>query len=124
MNHTNSIRLQPIDECKTEEGKEQSTIAYAMIMWKLQELCGLTYREARAHLVYYRETIEGLSKDLNISQAAARKLRSRAACKIADSYYTWQQIAGKYNMTAWHTIGVKDFVFDQAEMEAADLEKK
>jgi len=97
MKKKDLIRTHPPDQDQLEALKEKFTISYAMIMWKLQELCGLTYKEARAHLLYHWETEKNFANDLNITSASVRKLQNRAARKVRDSGFSMDRIAGKYD---------------------------
>ena len=117
MKKNDLIRVYPPDPDRLETLKEKFTISYAMVMWKLQELCGLTYKEARAHLMHYWEPEEKFAADLNISIASVRKLQSRAAWKVRSSGFDIRQIAGKYDaIFDRRTIEPPDIPFDHAEM--------
>ena len=91
------VRVLPPDYSLLEEIEEKIAISYAMLMLKLQEMCGLTYREARAHLLHYWENEEDFAEDMNISIASVRKLQNRAAWKVRSSGFDIHQLAGKYN---------------------------
>ncbi|MDR0309241.1 MAG: hypothetical protein LBH88_00570, partial [Candidatus Methanoplasma sp.] len=53
---------------------EEATISYGMCIWRLQEMCGLTYREARAYMAYPRETRVELAEIFEITPVAVRHL--------------------------------------------------
>jgi len=117
MNIDDHVRIHPPDPEAAEAIRERYRISYAMVMWKLQELCGLTYKEARAHLMRYWEPEEKFAADLNISIASVRKLQSRAAWKVRSSGFDIRQMAGKYDaIFDWRTIEPPDIPFDYAEM--------
>jgi hypothetical protein len=97
MEEDSLIRLHPPNPELYEKLMEPITISYAMVMWKLQELCGLTYKEARAHLMHYWESERYFAGDLNITIESVRKLQRRAAWKVRNSGYDIRQIAGKYD---------------------------
>jgi len=111
MNKNDLIRVYPPDPDQLEALEEKFAISYAMIMWKLQEMCGLTYKEARAHLIYHWETEKNFAKDLNITLGSVRKLKRRAARKVRDSGFTMEQIVGKYGAIFRHFVEPDD-VFD------------
>jgi DNA-directed RNA polymerase specialized sigma subunit len=69
---------------------------YAMNMQQLQETAGLTYKEARAFLIYYRETVADMAEVLGISKTAVYNLQRKAKNKIALSGLTLEEIYGDY----------------------------
>ena len=69
---------------------------YAVIMLKLQELCGMTYKEARAYLMAYKETEEHFAEDLGISMQSVRNIYRRAALKMKGSGFTLYEIMDAY----------------------------
>jgi len=78
-------------------GTENDKFAtYAIIMLKLQELCGMTYKEARAYLMAYNESAEGLAEDLGISIRSVRKIYQRASLKVDSSGFTLYGIMERY----------------------------
>ena len=112
MNKSEYFRVFPPDHPLAEEWKEKIRISYAMAMWKLQEMCGLTYKEARAYLLHYRESEEKFAKDLNITVASVRKLKNRAAQKVRSSGFSREQIFGKYNIICLRSTESRDTIFD------------
>lgn len=88
--------------------QERMNISYAMIMLKLQELCGLSYREARAHIIDYWETPEKMAEDLGITVASVRRSQNRAAWKVKNSGYKIDDIAGKYDDILYRFIDPND----------------
>ncbi|MCL2510350.1 MAG: hypothetical protein FWF07_04645 [Methanomassiliicoccaceae archaeon] len=79
---------------KSEETENFAT--YAIIMLKLQELCGMTYKEARAYLMAYEETPENFAEDLGINIRSVRKIYQRAALKMESSGFTLYNIMERY----------------------------
>jgi len=69
---------------------------YAMNMLQLQETCGLTYREARAYLIPYRENTFSMATELGIGAHAIYNLKRKAKEKIEASGYTIEEIFGDY----------------------------
>jgi len=123
MKKNDIIRIHPPDQDRFEAPEEKFTISYAMIMWKLQELCGLTYKEARAHLLHYRETEKDFAEDLNITVESVRKLKRRAAWKVRSSGSDLRQIAGKYDaVLCRRTIEPMEIPFDN-DAETGEAEK-
>ena len=79
------------------EEEDKSRLApYAIILLKLQELCGMTYREARAHLMAYRETEDHFAKDMGITVQSARNICRRAAWKMECSGFDLYEIMERY----------------------------
>jgi hypothetical protein len=115
MEGSDQVRTYPPDPDMYEKIMERFRISYAMVMWKLQELCGLTYKEARAYLLYYWETEENYARDLNIAVASIRKLRSRAVWKVRNSGFDDRQIAGKYYDIFERFIEPEDIPIDNYE---------
>lgn len=81
---------------RLREIEEKEYSSYAVLMLRLQEMCGLTYREARAYLLPHRETQDELSKDLGISVGSVKNLRRRAAWKVQSSGFSLMEIIGRY----------------------------
>ena len=69
---------------------------YAMNMVQLQEKAGLTYREARAFLVPYRENNFAMAQDLGITVNAVYNLQRKAKEKIDGSGLSLKEIYGEY----------------------------
>jgi len=70
---------------------------YAMNMLQLQEKAGLTYKEARAFLIPYRDiTPVHLADRLGVDVHAIYNLQRNAEKKIAASGYTLEEIYGEY----------------------------
>jgi len=111
MKKNDLIRVHPPDPDQLEALEEKFAISYAMIMWKLQEMCGLTYKEARAHLICHWETEKIFAEDLGITLESVRKLKSRAAWKVRSSGFTMEQIVGKYGAIFLRFVEPDD-VFD------------
>lgn len=95
-----------------ETFSEEVIISYGMCVWRLQEMCGLTYKEARAHMAYPRETRGELAETFGITPAAVRNLQNRAAMKIRNSGYNPDEVYGKY--LAVHDIitGPREFFIE------------
>jgi len=69
---------------------------YAVNMLQLQEICGLTYREARAFLIEYRENNITMAQDLDIDIHAIYNLKRKAKKKIEASGLTLEEIFGDH----------------------------
>jgi len=69
---------------------------YAMNMLQLQEKCGLTYKEARAFLIRYRESVSVMAMDLGLSSHSVYNLQRRAKRKVESSGHTLKEIFGEY----------------------------
>lgn len=69
---------------------------YAMNMVQLQEKADLTYREARAFLVPYRENNFAMAQALGITVNAVYNLQRKAREKIGASGFTLEEIYGEY----------------------------
>jgi hypothetical protein len=65
-------------------------------MLKLQELCGMTYKEARAYLMAYEETPESFAEDLGIDVRSVRNIYQRAVLKMDSSGYSLYRIMERY----------------------------
>jgi hypothetical protein len=90
----------PSSEAAYEKWSEifdpKSNPAYAILMLKLQELCGMTDREARMYLSVYVEHIEDLVKDYGISTRELRKIYQSAELKMERSGHSLHCIMKKY----------------------------
>ena len=107
-----SVKDPSEDEGYRESVKEKFRTSYAMLMLRLQEMCGLTYREARAYLVHHRETEERMAEDLGITTAAVKNLKSRAAWKVRCSGYDLAEIVGDHGLILTRFTEPKDIVAD------------
>ncbi|MCL2142847.1 MAG: hypothetical protein FWH44_01110 [Methanomassiliicoccaceae archaeon] len=71
-------------------GRMSST--YAINMLQLQEKVGLTYKEARAFLIPYRENAHAMAHALDIDIHSVYNLQRKAKKKIKDSGYSLEEI--------------------------------
>lgn len=78
------------------ESKENRLVSYAMLMLRLQEMCGLTYKEARAYLMPHWESEKRFAEDIGITIESVRSLRRRAVHKVQCSGFRLSQIVGGY----------------------------
>ena len=98
-----------------DDVEESYAVSYAMVMWKLQEMCGLSYKEARAYLQRHWETEEDLAEDLGITVASVRKLGSRAAWKVRNSGFEIGEICGKYDMILFRSVNPRSILLSSPE---------
>ena len=98
MKYTDPLFGEPSDEPRDELEHlgEPAMTSYAMLMWRLQEMCGLTYKEARAHLMDPREDHWVLAETFGVTLAAVVSLQTRAMNKIKSSGYSLEEIYGNY----------------------------
>jgi hypothetical protein len=69
---------------------------YAVNMLQLQEKAGLTYKEARAFLIPYRENVLSMSEGIAVSVHAIYNLQRKAKRKIDATGLTLEEIFGDY----------------------------
>ena len=74
--------------------KERET--YAMNLYQLQSKAGLTFKEARAFLSQWYETVAAMAMDIGVGIHAIYNMRRRAKKKIADSGLAPDDIFGEY----------------------------
>jgi hypothetical protein len=117
MKKNDHIRSHPPDHGQVEALIEKYRVSYAMVMWKLQEMCGLTYKEARAYLLYHRETAERFAEDLGITVASVHKLKKRATWKVESSGFSLEQIAGKYDTILYRFVELHDTTFSEDDFQ-------
>jgi hypothetical protein len=100
MKYTDPMFGEPSDEPRDllEMLGEPAMISYGMCMWRLQEMCGLSYKEARAYMSDSRESSEQLAEAFGSSVTAVRNLARRAREKIQVSGYTLGDIFCRYGM--------------------------
>ncbi|MDR0508767.1 MAG: hypothetical protein LBG63_02945 [Candidatus Methanoplasma sp.] len=78
---------------------EAEYINYAVCMLNLQEVAGLTYREARARMIIHvHELEETVAEEWGITVEDVYKLEAAAEDKIASLGMTQKDLFGKYLM--------------------------
>ncbi|MDR3206125.1 MAG: hypothetical protein LBT41_03395 [Candidatus Methanoplasma sp.] len=75
---------------------EDDRLKYAMCMLGLQEIAGLSYKEARVYLSSRWESEEEIMDDLDLSRAAFRNLVRRSREKVSTSGFSDAEIFGDY----------------------------
>jgi len=88
----------PEEVTASQARMEREREIYAMNMLQLQEKAGLTYKEARAFLIPYRDyTPWALADVFGIDVHAVYNLQRNAKKKIAASGYTLEEIYENYD---------------------------
>ena len=87
-------RKEQISDVTAMFRKERET--YAMNLYQLQSKAGLTFKEARAFLSQWYETVAAMAMDIGVGIHAIYNMQRRAKRKIADSKLSLEDIFGDY----------------------------
>ena len=102
--HSLFRRATPEEESEITARYRSYDLIYAMNMLQLQETANLTFREAKAFLVEYKETECDLADDWGVSLQAVYNLQRRAREKIRKCGKTLEEIYGEYQPVDRGTI--------------------